>query len=61
LSVFERVERLAENFSDFECFWTLLQLLHDGIVRIDAAKPSFFQRSQDPLRIFIVGSGGCAS
>jgi hypothetical protein len=31
LSVFHRVEYLAENLADFECFWTLLQLLLDRI------------------------------
>ena len=31
LPVFERVEHLAEYLADFECFWTLLQFLRDGI------------------------------
>jgi hypothetical protein len=55
LSVLERVERLAENFPDFERFWTLLQLLHYGIVRVHAAMSSLFQRYHDPLCAFIDG------
>jgi hypothetical protein len=58
LSVFQRVERLAENFSDFECFWAFLQLLQDGIVRIDAPMRGLFQGSKDSLRVFIDGSAG---
>jgi len=58
LSVFERVERFAENFPDFECFWTLFQLLHDRIIGIDVVMRGFFQRSQDALRVFIDGSAG---
>jgi hypothetical protein len=34
----------------------LFQLLHEGIVHIDAAVRGFFQSSQDSLLVFLDGS-----
>src|ERR1700691_3254073 len=45
LPVLEGVEYLAEKFADFECVWTLLQLLHDSIWSIDTPVYRLTQRS----------------
>ncbi len=50
--------RASTNDPDFECFWTLSQSLHDGIVRTDAAMGNFFQRSDNSFRVFIDSSAG---